>query len=61
MVSWTGGAGIGYLADGIQFSMRSSICASGVDYRRLNLWNEDRLRGAGVYYGTGASEAEVRR
>lgn len=53
------GRRIGYLADGIQFEMRSSICASGVDYRRLSLWNEDRLRGAGVYYGAGASEAEL--
>lgn len=56
---FTGGAGIGYLADGIRFGMRSSICASGVDYRRLNLWNEDQLRGAGVYYGAGASEADL--
>jgi thioredoxin reductase (NADPH) len=56
---FTGGAGVGYLADGIRFGMRSSICASGVEYRRLNLWNEDRLRGAGVYYGAGASEAEL--
>src|ERR1700728_288692 len=53
------GPGIGYLADGIRFAMRSSICASGMDYRRLNLWNEDRLRGRGVYYGAGASEAEL--
>ena len=56
---FAGGAGIGYLADGIQFEMRSSVCASGVEYRRLNLPNEDRLRGAGVYYGAGASEAEL--
>ncbi|KAA6460367.1 FAD-binding protein [Acidobacteria bacterium AB60] len=54
-----GGPGIGYLADGIHFAMRSSICASGAEYRRLNLPNEDRLRGAGVYYGAGASEAEL--
>ncbi|HEY1501855.1 MAG TPA: FAD-dependent oxidoreductase [Acidobacteriaceae bacterium] len=51
------GAGIGYLADGTRIRMRSSICASGVEYQRLNLWNEDRLRGAGVYYGAGSSEA----
>lgn len=56
---FAGGAGIGYLAGGIRFAMRSSICASGVEYRRLNLWNEDRLRSAGVYYGAGASEAEL--
>jgi thioredoxin reductase (NADPH) len=47
------------LADGIRFVMHSSICASGVEYRRLNLWNEERLRGAGVYYGAGASEADL--
>lgn len=56
---FVGGRRIGYLADGIQFEMRSSICASGVEYRRLSLWNEERLRGAGVYYGAGASEAEL--
>jgi thioredoxin reductase (NADPH) len=53
------GQGVGYLEDGIQFVMRSSICASGVEYRRLNLWNEERLRGAGVYYGAGTSEAKL--
>jgi thioredoxin reductase (NADPH) len=55
------GKGIGHLGDGSSFVMHSSICASGVEYRRLNLWNEDRLRGAGVYYGAGASEAELCR
>jgi hypothetical protein len=44
------GKSIGYLADGTSFVMRTAICASGVDYRRLNLWNEERLRGAGVFY-----------
>jgi thioredoxin reductase (NADPH) len=53
------GQGVGYLEDGIQFVMRSSICAFGVEYRGLNLWNEERLRGAGVYYGAGTSEAEL--
>jgi thioredoxin reductase (NADPH) len=54
-----GGKGIGYLADGTKFRMLSSICASGVQYRRLNLPNEDRFQGVGVYYGAGASEAEL--
>src|SRR6185503_16609744 len=36
-----------------------SVCATGVEYRRLNLPNEDRLLGAGVYYGAGASEASL--
>ena len=53
------GQSIGHLADGTSFVMHSAICASGVEYRRLNLWNEDRLRGAGVYYGAGTSEAEL--
>lgn len=51
------GKGIGHLSDGTQFVMYASICASGVEYRRLNLANEDRFKGAGVYYGAGASEA----
>lgn len=53
------GRSIGHLADGTSFLMRAAICASGVEYRRLNLWNEERLRGAGVYYGAGTSEAEL--
>jgi thioredoxin reductase (NADPH) len=51
--------GIGYLSDGTQIVARSSICATGVEYRRLGLANEDRLHGAGVYYGAGASEAAL--
>lgn len=53
------GKGVGYLADGTKIIARASICATGVDYRRLNLPNEDRFRGAGVYYGAGASEASL--
>ena len=53
------GKSIGHLADGTSFVMRAAICASGVEYRRLNLWNEERLRGAGVFYGAGTSEAEL--
>jgi thioredoxin reductase (NADPH) len=53
------GKAIGHLADGTSFVMYAGICASGVEYRRLNLWNEERLRGAGVYYGAGTSEAEL--
>src|ERR1700747_2284473 len=51
------GRGIGYLDDGTKIIARASVCATGVEYRRLNLPNEDRLLGAGVYYGAGASEA----
>ena len=53
------GKGIGYLADGTKIVAHASICATGITYRRLNLPNEDRLLGAGVYYGAGASEAEL--
>jgi thioredoxin reductase (NADPH) len=52
------GHGIGYLADGTKIVARASLCATGMDYRKLNLPNEDRFHGAGVYYGAGASEAE---
>jgi thioredoxin reductase (NADPH) len=55
------GKGIGYLADGTKVVARASICATGIDYRRLNLPDEDRFRGAGVYYGAGASEASLCR
>jgi thioredoxin reductase (NADPH) len=55
------GKGIGYLADGTKIVARASICATGIDYRRLNLPNEDLFLGAGVYYGAGASEASLCR
>ena len=38
---------------------RSSICATGVQYRRLNLLNEQEFFGAGLYYGAGVSEAAL--
>ena len=51
------GKGVVYLADGAKIVSRASICATGIDYRKLNLPNEDRLTGKGVYYGAGSSEA----
>src|SRR6202140_4829630 len=51
------GKGIGHLADGTKIVARASVCATGVEYRRLSLPNEERFFGAGVYYGAGASEA----
>jgi thioredoxin reductase (NADPH) len=48
---------VGYLADGTKIIARSSICATGVQYRRLNLPNEQQFFGAGLYYGAGVSEA----
>jgi thioredoxin reductase (NADPH) len=53
------GKGVGYLADGTKIVARSTICATGVEYRRLNLSKEEKFLGAGVYYGAGASEASL--
>jgi thioredoxin reductase (NADPH) len=55
------GEGIIDLSDGSQIVARSSICATGVEYRRLGLPNEERLQGAGVYYGAGAAGAALCR
>jgi thioredoxin reductase (NADPH) len=38
---------------------RTNVCATGVEWRRLNLPNEDKLLGRGLYYGAGASEAPL--
>lgn len=56
---FTTGKRIGYLADGTRIVARAAICATGVDYHRLEVANEERFRGAGVYYGAGASEAAL--
>jgi thioredoxin reductase (NADPH) len=53
------GKRVGYLADGTKVVARSAICATGVDYHRLPLPNEQQFWGAGVYYGAGASEAAL--
>ncbi len=53
------GKGVVYLADGTKIIARASLCATGVVYRRLGLPNEDRFFGIGVYYGAGASEAQL--
>lgn len=47
------------LADGGTMVARANICATGVEWRRLNLENEERLLGRGLYYGAGASEAPL--
>ena len=47
------------LADGSTLTARSNICATGVEWRRLGLPGEDRLLGAGLYYGAGTSEAPM--
>jgi thioredoxin reductase (NADPH) len=53
------GKSVGYLVDGTKIIARSSICATGVQYRRLNLPNEQKFFGAGLYYGAGVSEASL--
>lgn len=55
---FTPGKRIGHLADGTKLAARAAICATGIEYRRLRVENEDRFYGAGVYYGAGASEAQ---
>jgi len=45
------------LADGSEISCHVLMIASGVQWRRLEAPGIDRLQGAGVYYGGGASEA----
>jgi thioredoxin reductase (NADPH) len=47
------------LAGGGTMAARANICATGVEYNRLNLPGEDRLAGAGLFYGAGASEAPL--
>jgi thioredoxin reductase (NADPH) len=56
---FTAGKRVGYLADGTKIVARAAIVATGIDYHRLNLPNEERLWGAGIYYGAGASEAAL--
>jgi thioredoxin reductase (NADPH) len=45
------------LADGSEFSCHALMIATGVQWRRLEAPGIDRLQGAGVYYGGGATEA----
>jgi thioredoxin reductase (NADPH) len=58
-VRFVPGEGVGYLSDGTKIVARASICATGIEYRRLGLPNEEHLHGCGVYYGAGASEASL--
>jgi len=45
------------LADGNEISCHALMIASGVQWRRLEAPGVDRLQGAGIYYGGGATEA----
>lgn len=51
------GGGVGHLDDGTKIVMHATICATGVEYCKLDLPNEDKFTGQGVYYGAGSSEA----
>src|SRR5467141_2145591 len=48
---FSAGKRTGYLADGTKLVARTAICATGVEYHRLDLPNEEKFRGAVVYYG----------
>jgi thioredoxin reductase (NADPH) len=56
---FSAGRRVGYLEDGTKIVSRAAICATGVEYHRLSVANEERFRGAGLYYGAGASEASL--
>jgi thioredoxin reductase (NADPH) len=45
------------LGDGSEISCHALMIAAGVQWRRLDATGVDRLQGAGVYYGGGATEA----
>src|SRR6202035_5645892 len=45
------------LADGSEISCHALLLATGVQWRRLEAPGVDKLQGAGVYYGGGATEA----
>lgn len=45
------------LSDGNEISCHALLLAMGVQWRKLGLPGEDRLRGAGIYYGAGTTEA----
>src|ERR1700739_4624174 len=44
-------------ADGNEISCHALMIATGVQWRRLQAPGIDRLQGAGIYYGGGATEA----
>ncbi len=45
------------MADGNEISCHALMIATGVQWRRLEAAGVDRLQGAGIYYGGGATEA----
>lgn len=49
------------LSDGSQVSCQALIVATGVEYRKLDLPDADRLAGSGIYYGGATTEAPFYR
>lgn len=47
------------LANGGTLTARANICATGVEYRRLNLEREQEFLNEGIYYGAGLSETNA--
>lgn len=47
------------LNNGDVLAARSTICATGIEYRKLGLPGEDKFTNCGLYYGAGASEANL--
>src|SRR5580692_5276946 len=45
------------MADGNEISCHALMIATGVQWKRLDAPGVDRLQGAGIYYGGGATEA----
>jgi thioredoxin reductase (NADPH) len=56
-VSREGGLLVSELSDGVRVMSRALLLSTGVSWRRLDVPGVERLRGAGVYYGAGPSEA----
>jgi thioredoxin reductase (NADPH) len=53
------GSMIGNLASGEKVISSAVICATGVEYAKLNVPGEDRLLNHGLFYGAGPSEATL--
>ncbi len=50
-----------HLSDGSKVSCQALLVATGVEYRKLDLPDADRLAGSGIYYGGATTEASFYR
>jgi len=50
-----------HLSDGSQVSCQALLVSTGVEYRKLDLPDADRLAGSGIYYGGATTEAPFYR